>query len=320
LFKSGLASEHTRVLEVGSNNGEFLNWFVDKTRNVLGVDPAKDAALIANTRGVPTLVDFFDFELAEKILETTGTFDFVAARHMLAHNSDPHEIIRAVDKVLHEDGILYIENAYALDTIKKGEFDQVYHEHMYYLGAQSLNHLLSKYHFEIFDTLFSEIHGGTAIFLAARKGKKQISNRVVLCMEQERQTLWDTQSFLNFKNHANHTKSSLEKTLQLELNQRNKIGLYSVPNKVFTLLSYCNLPIGMFDMIVDSSPQKIGRYFPGATRPIVDEDSIKSSDCRVFLVGAWNYAKDIKEKAPKIFHPGTKLIFPLPKLEVFTVS
>ena len=56
-------------MEIASNDGEQLRAFKDLGVNVLGVDPAKNIAEIANQKGVPTIPEFFNHRFAEKLKE-----------------------------------------------------------------------------------------------------------------------------------------------------------------------------------------------------------------------------------------------------------
>ena len=59
-----------------------------------------------------------------------------------------------------------IENAYALNTLENNEFDQIYHEHMFYFSIQSMQKALSMNGLKLVDIMISLIHGGSIVFVA----------------------------------------------------------------------------------------------------------------------------------------------------------
>lgn len=317
--KRKMLSKDARIIEIGSNNGEFLKPYLLKGFSVLGVDPAKNAVQSAACIGVPSICSFFDERVAEDVKHQFGTATIVVARHMFAHNSEPRELIKGVAEVLSDDGIFYIENAYAIDTLINGEFDQVYHEHMFYYGALSLNNLLNSMDFELFDIVFSPIHGGSAGFFAARRGMRQETDELRQCFERERSFFSADPSFSDFRSKVDDIRKELTSFVNDCVEDEIHVGVYSVPNKFFTLLSVCAIDPKIFSIIVDTSPNKLDKFLPGSRVPILAEGSLLNSQCKTYIIGAWNYKEDIKSRASQIFPAGTRLVFPLPHFEIYEV-
>ena len=315
-----LLPEKATLLEIGSNNGEFLAPYVAKGFTVLGVDPAKDATKIAEDKGVASICAFFDSSVAVSAREKIGEADMVVARHMFAHNSEPKKLISGVSEILSDDGVFYIENAYAIETLLNGEFDQVYHEHMFYYSALSLDYLLRTSGFELFDIIFSDIHGGTAGFFAARQGQRKVTPELINCFDQERQFYATDPDFFRFRAKAEKVCSELKAQVNQCIQNGEEVGVYSIPNKFFTLLSFADIDPSIFSAFVDTSPNKLNKYFPGASVKISSEAELADTSCSNFIVGAWNYKDDIKQRSAGIFKPGTRLIFPLPFLDVHVVK
>jgi hypothetical protein len=68
----------SRVVELGSNDGYLLQYFQRAGIDVLGVDPAVNVAAAAQRRGIPTLTEFFDSALAERLARAAGFRNVVA--------------------------------------------------------------------------------------------------------------------------------------------------------------------------------------------------------------------------------------------------
>src|SRR3989442_7611889 len=165
LTDRGAVGPEAAVLEIGSNTGMFLRHLQPRVRRVMGVDPAANICRIANASGIETVCDLFDAASAATLQHRFGHPDLIVARHCFAHNRDPHELLRGVTTLLDPHGHLLIENAYLLNTIENNEFDQIYHEHMFYYSIRSMQALLAQHGMHIVDVLMVPVHGGSIVFL-----------------------------------------------------------------------------------------------------------------------------------------------------------
>ena len=95
---------------------------------------------------------------------------------MFAHNASPIDLLENIDKLVKDEGIIFIENAYAISTFENGEFDQIYHEHMFYYSVLSFENILKKFEYRLVDLLFSPIHGGTVSFIASKSNNLKPSS------------------------------------------------------------------------------------------------------------------------------------------------
>jgi|TARA_B110000438_G_scaffold303771_1_gene367228 novobiocin biosynthesis protein NovU/D-mycarose 3-C-methyltransferase len=299
------------VVEIGSNSGDLLAFLKPHVGSVLGVDPAKNVAKIANDAGVETLNYFFDDSIAQKIKNSKKLINLVIARHMFAHNANPTEMLIGMKNLLNDSGLILIENAYAIDTFTHGEFDQVYHEHMFYYSVKSMENLLTKNNLFLHDIFFSEVHGGSIIFVAS----KQDHGQTLKLKEQiglEESLFQDEKIFKIFLNKINEVRGFIKDKISDAQNSHQTIAAYGAPAKAFTMFSLLELDYEIIKFCVDTSPTKIGKVFPISNIPIISEDQLKEQNYDILLVTSWNYKDDILKKASKIFKPGTELIFPLP--------
>lgn len=306
------------LLEIGSNTGELLKYLQPHVQSILGVDPAKNITKLANENGIETICNFFDLELAKKISKTKKNIQLVFARHMFAHNSNPKDLILGMKEVLNEEGFILIENAYAIETLLHGEFDQVYHEHMFFYSATSMNNLLKMYGLFLHDIFFSEVHGGSIVFVASVKDMGKTDNLIKQILYEE--TLFqDDLIFKTFVSKINEVKDFVLDKISSAQNAQQSIGAYGAPAKAFTMFSLLELDNSVIKFCVDTTPTKIGKFFPVTNIPIISEEQLKTQSYDMLLVMSWNYKKDILAKSNKVFKKGTKLIFPLPHPKEYTV-
>ena len=88
-----LLKKKSKILEIASNDGTFLKYFYKKGHTVIGVDPAKNIAKIANKQKIKTLPEFFNYSTSMKIKKDNGKFDFVFARNVFETDSATFSII-----------------------------------------------------------------------------------------------------------------------------------------------------------------------------------------------------------------------------------
>lgn len=306
--------------EIGSNNGDLLYFLENEFQKVLGLDPAENIVKLATKKGVNTICEFFDAFQAERILNNHGKPNVIIARHMFAHNEDPQKLMDGITKLLDEDGLVLIENAYAVDTLIKNEFDQIYHEHMFYYSAITIQKLFKKNNLELFNIDFSDVHGGSALFVAGKKGKNQINESLIKTVENEKRLFEDMDIFNSFVLNIENSKKSALKYIQSELQKRKKIICYGAPAKAFTVFSYYGLSNEEISLCIDTTPEKQGKLFPKFNIPIYGEEKLDDIDYDIVIVNAWNYKEEIIKKSSKIFNPGTKLVFLVPSFYEFTVK
>ena len=312
-------NNQVKCLEIGSNNGLFLKTIKPHVSSILGVDPAINVVEIANDLGIETICSFFDQSVAKEIKVNKGKVDLVVARHMFAHNSDPKIILKGVKEILSSEGIFLIENAYAIPTFDKGEFDQIYHEHMFYYSVQSMRFLLEKFSFKLIDLFDSNIHGGSLAFIAANKNSKKTSSRVKEYLSYEESLLDRGDIFNKFKKKIKKLKDKVNFEINRDMENGKSVGAYGATAKAFTMFTYLGLNKDKIKYCIDTTPTKINKYFPFFEIPVVSEDHFISNPVDTLLVTAWNYKEHILKKSEKLFPKGTKLIFPLPNFKVHIV-
>jgi len=308
----GLLAASARVLEIGSNIGVFLEFLQPFVAETLGVDPAQNVVEIANARGIETIAEFFDAGVADSIAQKRGRYDLVFARHCMAHNKDPHAILEGVQKVLSDDGVFVLENAYALNTVLGGEFDQVYHEHMFFFTLHSIVNILGHAGFSVIGAFLSEIHGGSIVCFAKRHGDSDAGVNELLAEERVRLT---SGAIREFAHRAQSTRDDLRVVVRDFLASGKTILSYGATAKSATLINYCGFSSTQIPFCADSTSMKQGRFFPKSHIEVVSEESAFANPPDAFLLTAWNYRDELIRKARRA-GVGSSFIVPIPRLEI----
>lgn len=315
LHANGYLASDSFVVEPGSNIGYFLEHVRGSVGRVLGVDPAERIASMANDAGIPTICDFFSRPVAEGIVSENGQADLVVARHCLAHNPSPHGMLDAATIMLADDGHLVIENAYVLNTLENTEFDQVYHEHMFYFSIRSMTKLLELHGLRLVDVLMSLVHGGSIIFIA-QKGDSGATRPSVDAYAPREAHILNERAFADFARRTSEIKDRLAELVGELTSHGSSVYTYGATAKGNTLLNYVGLTSDQIPFCVDNTPMKQGRLLPKSNIEIISEESAAADPPDYYLLTAWNYQDEIIGKVRSSGNYLSHFIIPIPFVHI----
>ncbi len=303
------------VVDIGSNDGVLLKPFKAMGAKVLGIDPAKNIAKIANQSGIETLPNFFNTKLVSKIIKNYGKAGIITSNNTLAHTDILHDIFDGVKRLLDKDGVFVFEVQYLVDLLTHNEFDNTYHEHICYHSVHPLKHLLKLHGMEVFDVKHTDTHGGGIMVFASHDHKPfKIRNSVKEFLDKEKYVgVHLLSTYKKFAKRPPIVKDKLTKLLFDLKKQGKKIAGYGASAKCTTLLQYCKIKTNIISYITDSAPSKQGKYTPGTHIPIVSPEKLKENKPDIILITAWNYAENIMEKEKWFKEKGGKFIIPIPE-------
>ena len=304
--------ERPFVVEIASNDGTFLKDFAKNGCKVLGVDPAKNIAEMAEKEGVPTLAEFFNIDTANRIKEKNGRADIIFARNVIPHVKEVHSIIEGISNLLNEDGLGVIEFHYSQIILDELHYDSIYHEHLFFYSLKSMIFLLNKYELNPFDLTHSPISGGSLVIYFSKNQKektKELINSIKQESDKKTNELKTWQEFaIACKKHAIELKLIVEKYKSI-----GPVIAYGASARSSTMLNYACLNSDVIDCVIDKNPLKHGRYTPGTNIPIISFEEGKKlfNKCGSILLLAWNFEKEITEELRANGYTGS-IIVPLP--------
>jgi SAM-dependent methyltransferase len=302
------------VVEIASNDGTFLKDFANNGCKVLGVDPAKNIAEMAEKDGVPTVAEFFNLDTANGIKEKNGNADIVFARNVIPHVKEVHSIIEGIASLLKEDGLGVIEFHYSQIILDELHYDSIYHEHLFFYSLQSMMFLLNKYGLKPFDLTLSPISGGSLVIYFSKSQREQTSQLLDAVKKEKDNKTNELETWKNFatacEKHANELKSIVEK-----FKSNGPVIAYGASARSSTMLNYAGLNSDVIDCVIDKNPLKHGRYTPGTNIPIISFEEGKKlfNNCGSILLLAWNFEKEITEELRANGYTGS-IIVPLPNV------
>jgi SAM-dependent methyltransferase len=305
------------VVELGSNDGILLKTLLGRPLRVLGIDPARNVAEVARSRGVPTLAEFFSESLAKEVRAKEGPASAIIGNNVIAHIDDLEQVMRGVDALLDDKGVFVMEAPYVVPFLEHLEFDTVYHEHLSYFGVGPLNYLFNRFGFEVFDVRPQGVHGGSVRVFARRKNAKNapVEASVQKHLDLEKKVTEPKKLEAFAQSVAALKQDMLALVAKLRGEGKRVVG-YTAPAKGNVLTNYCQLGPDQLDFMADATPAKQGLFNPGMHIPIKSPEFFRENKPDYAILFAWNLKDEILEKEKEWRKGGGKFIIPIPKVEV----
>lgn len=305
------------VIEIASNDGAQLQYFQKLGMRILGIDPAKNIAEIANQRGITTIPEFFNRNLAQELAKDPRNMaDLVYGANVLAHVPDIVDFVRGVKLILKPNGTASFEFPY-LKGLFENKFDTIYDEHVFYYGILSLVNLFRKADLEIYDVDITPVQGGSLRILTSHPRVFPRTSKVIDLEKQERSAGYDSiESYQKIAENVAALKKRLLELLARLKSEGKSIAAYSAPAKGNVLLNYFGIDQNFIDFIVDKSESKQGLYTPGTHLLIYPPDKIDAEKPDYLLVLAWNLGEEIVKQLKEHRKRGGKFIIPVPQIKI----
>jgi hypothetical protein len=306
----------SHVVELGSNDGYLLQYFLQKGIPVLGIDPAANVARAAEARGVPTLVRFFGLETARELAGQSIQGDLVLGNNVLAQVTNVNSFVEGIRILLKPHGVCTIEFPHLLKTIADNQFDQIYHEHFSYFTALTAEKIFAAHGMRIFDVEELWTHGGSLRIYAchAADDTHPTLPAVAAVIRRERDAGLDRlQAYFDFADQVRATKRKLLSFfIEAKSSGKSLVG-YGAPGKSSTLLNYCGIRTDFLDYTVDRNPYKHGKYLPGTHIPIFPPERIAETKPDYVVILPWNLKDEIMSQLGYIREWGGKFVLPIPE-------
>jgi hypothetical protein len=307
--------EESFVVEVASNDGYLLQYFVRRNVPVLGIEPAANVAKVAIEEGIPTLVKFFGTQLAGDLVSEGRAADLVLGNNVLAQVPDLNDFVEGLKILLKPEGILTLEFPHLLRLMEHNEFDTIYHEHFSYFSLLTAVNLLEAHGLQVFDVEELVSHGGSLRVFACRAEAKThpLEQSVARVMEdEERAGLGAVDGYKNFAQRVKETKLALVEFLLKAAREGKSVAGYGAPGKSATLLHYCGIGKDLIEYTVDRNHHKQGRFLPGTHIPIHHPDHIQETKPDYVVILPWNLQSEIMKQLEFIREWGGQFVVPIP--------
>ena len=313
-------SAKTFVVELASNDGYLLQYFVERGIPVLGVEPAANVAAAAVSKGIPTLVKFFGERTARDLASQGTLADLIIGNNVLAQVPDLNDFVAGMKILLKPGGIITIEFPHLLRLIEENQFDTIYHEHFSYFSFRTAERVFAAHGLVLFDVEEIPTHGGSIRIYGrhAEDESKLVNDAVRQLKEREgAYGLDNLKRYASFGENVKETKRKLLEFLIRAKRDSKRIAGYGAPGKGNTLLNYCGIRTDFLDFTVDRNPYKQGKFLPGTHIPIYSPDRIRQERPDYMLILPWNFREEIMLQLGYIRDWGGKFVVPIPEVTVF---
>ena len=303
------------VVELASNDGYLLQYFVKRGIPSLGIEPAANVAKAAEERGVRTLVKFFGEATARELVEQGQRADLILGNNVLAQVPDLNSFVAGMTILLKPTGTVTIEFPHLVRLIEGNQFDTIYHEHFSYFSLLAVERIFARHGLTVFDVEELWTHGGSLRIWARHTGdaSRPVGERVLALRRQEEAAgLGRIETYATFEERVRETKRRLLELL-IDIRRKGKrIAGYGAPGKGNTLLNYCGIRTDFVDFTVDRNPYKHGRFLPGTHIPIFPPERIEETRPDYVLILPWNLKAEIMKQLAPIKAWGGRFIVPIP--------
>jgi 2-polyprenyl-3-methyl-5-hydroxy-6-metoxy-1,4-benzoquinol methylase len=307
------------VVELASNDGYLLQYFVKQGIPVLGIEPAANVAKVAEEKGVATLVRFFGQQLAAELVHDKTQADLLVGNNVLAQVPDLCDFVAGMKILLKPQGVFTLEFPHLLKLMEENQFDTIYHEHFSYFSFLTTKQIFNAYGLVLFDVEELPTHGGSLRVFGrhAEDISKPVSARAIeLLAREETARLKQLETYQSFAEKVKRTKRQLLRCLIQAKEERKSIVGYGAPGKGNTLLNYCGVGKDLIDYTVDRNPYKQGRFTPGTHVPIYHPDKIRETRPDYLLILPWNLKTEIMQQMSFVREWGGKFIIPIPEATI----
>ena len=307
------------VVEIGSNDGVLLRALLGRPVRILGVDPARNVAEQARANGVPTIADFFSEALARDIRLQQGPASAILGNNVFAHIDDLDEVMRGINVLLADDGVVVLEFPYVVAFLEQLEFDTIYHEHLSYFGTRPLAWVFDRYGFEICERKRLAVHGGSIRVYAHRRGSRRVPVSAAVAefgaLEQQVGTA-KPERLAQFARDVEQLRGELRALVTGLRETGKRIAGYTAPAKRTVLVNYCAFGSDAIEYLADATPVKQGLFCPGVRIPIRSPEYFREDHPDYALLLAWNHKDEVLKKEAAYRSSGGTFIIPLPRVEV----
>ena len=291
------------IIEIGSNDGSFLKNFKSKKNKILGIEPSKNVATIANKKKIKTINKFFSYKTSNHLKFFKKKTDLIIAANAICHIPDLKDLIKGVDNLLTNKGLFIFEEPYLGSMYEKISYDQIYDEHIYMFSASSVKKVFNLFDFELIDVVPQKTHGGSMRYIIGRRKFHKIKKSVSKQINFEKKKYIDSfKGCIRFKKKCEVSKKNLRKRIFKILKSGKNIAGYAATSKSTTILNYCGINNNHIDFICDITKDKIGKYTPLSHIPIVDMKHYRNNIPDYTFLFAWNHKKEIFKKEKKLLN------------------
>ncbi len=306
------------VVEIGSNDGYLLQYFVEMGVSVLGIEPADKVAQVARNRGVPTRPDFFSARVARDMKAEGLAPALICSANVLAHVPDINDFVQGVASLLSGNAVYTVEFPHILTLIEEIQFDTIYHEHFTYLSLVSVERIFDQFGLRVFDVQRLPTHGGSLRVFACLKDADHAQSPALAQVRaiEHRAALDSLDGYRGFQERVDAVRAGLLDFLETAKSNGKTVAAYGAAAKGNTLLNYCGIGRDLVAFCIDRNPAKQRKLLPGSHIPVFGPGHLRTHRPDYILILPWNLKDEITRQLSDLAENGSQFVIPVPRLEI----
>lgn len=291
----------SKIVEVGSNDGQLLLRFKNNGHKVFGIDASVHMCKLSEGVGINSINSYFDSKTADHVIKYFGTVDMVIANNVLNHANDVTGFLFAVKTILKDDGIFIFEVPSWFEMVKDFDFpDMVYHEHFYYFTLRSIVNLADATGMHVCGFDLVDYHGGSfRITVQKIGGKRLFKDRSKFENYIKKEIDYNIFSFDFYSRYNKQLLQYRKEWLKgfyrlLYSNKYDAIIGIGAAAKANTWINWMGLSSRDFTCITDASSLKQGKLTPLSRIPIKPDSILKDFKKPLVIILSWNLREQLE--------------------------
>jgi len=310
-----------QVLDIGSNDGSFLECFSTVTSNLYGVDPSVPACKVAMEKGLEVSNTFFDSDFSRIYANQKPTPRLITCNYTIANVPDLDEFFISVRRIMSRQTLFNVITGYHLDQFQIGMFDYVNHDHHTYLTLHDFNYLADRNEMKVVYFRKHEHKGGSVeVGLTLKTSEIQAEDSVSQNLQRESWLESKSDGLILQMIEQNSRSSSVIDTItQAYLDDEYQVVGIGASISSTTLISEFRLA-GKISAIYDDDVLKHNTFAPGTgicVKPLAEISHLKTKT--VALILGWQHSTRLIERLRELKYEGFILV-PLPLPKIFHMS
>ncbi len=278
------------VCEVGANDGKFLKAIKERGVKVcIGIEPNPEPLESAKAKDLVMVNSFLNKKTVKTIVKEYGRFDLVVFRQVLEHVHDLPEFFSCVNKLLNENGSLFIDVPDLEPSRTSGDVTTLWEEHVSYFTKYTLINTLNRFGFKADIVETFDFSGGCLSVLATKVSGKSIQEIDEQNVDLKNE-IKSTKGFINALEQYQKLISDLLKTAR---NSGYKIFLYGSGVRACAAMSFLGLE-NLIDYVIDDQPEKKGLFMPHGKPKITGMNVKNMNDSKNLFLLAVNNESESK--------------------------
>jgi len=310
--------DQSLVVEIASNDGYLLQYFLEKGIRVLGVEPSASVAKVAQEKGIETRVEFFGDAYAGQLRREGLKPDLICSANVLAHVPDIGDFVAGVATLLSDEGVYTVEFPHLLNLINLVQFDTIYHEHYTYLSLVAVERIFRDKGLRVFDVEEIPTHGGSLRVYACRNdAAHEPTQRVDAVRAKEAAAKLDSlEGYQGFSTKVETLRTGLLAYLQEAKAAGRRVAGYGAAAKGNTLLNYCGIDADLIAYVVDKNPAKQNTLLPGSRIPVHAVEELYTQRPDDILILPWNIRDEVISQLADLRRQGTRFVTAVPHIDI----